>query len=159
MLVSYHHKSNGLEFILKSNPFKKVRSNLKAVIEELDIEESQKKMMQDKLSELNRVPFVTAFEAFCENYSVDLQDLWSVADNSNGITLSQIRNKLVHGEHFTREENFALLYAKDHLQWTVERMILGVLNFPVSKSQIHPDHLGNWYSYTEWQNYQKVLTK
>lgn len=159
MLVSHYRKGNDLEFILKSKYFKKVRSSLKAEIEKLEIEDGQKKMMQDKLSELNRVPFVTAFDEFCKTYSVDLQDLWSVTDNTNGITLAQVRNRLVHGEHFNNEDNFALTYAKDHLQWTVERMILGVLNFPVTKSQIHSSRLGNWYSYTKWNDYQKVLTK
>ena len=137
MLVSHYRKGNDLEFILENNPFKKVRNNLKIVIEELGIDDTRKKMMKDKLSELNRVPFVTAFNAFCDKYSVELQDLWSVTDNTNGITLAQVRNKLVHGEHFTREDNLALTYARDHLQWTVERMILGVLTFPyISCSKI-----------------------
>ena len=96
---------------------------------------------------------------FCKTYSVELQDLWSVTDNKNGITLAQVRNRLVHGEHFDNEDNFALTYAKDHLQWTVERMILGVLKFPVTKSQVHPSHLEHWYSYTKWNDCQKILTK
>ncbi len=159
MLVSHYRKSNNLEFIIKNNPFKKVRNGLKTIIEELEIEPFQKKMMQDKLSELNRVPFVTAFDEFCKNYSIEFQDLWSVTDNTDGITLAQVRNRLVHGEHFEAEDNFALTYAKDHLQWLVERMILGILNFPTSKSLVCPERLGIWYSYTKWSEYRQILTK
>jgi hypothetical protein len=159
MLVSHYRKNKDLEFILKSNQFNKVRKKLKTSIEELKLQPIQMKRMQEKLSELNRVSFSTAFEQFCKNYKVNLQDLWSITDNSDGITLSQIRNRLVHGEHFTYEETRALPFAKDQLRWTVERMILGVLKFPVSKTLIHSSCLGHYYSYTDKIKYQKILTK
>jgi len=75
---------------------------------------------------------------FCEHYSVKLDDLWSVLDYNGGISLSQIRNKLVHGEHYENKHYGAILCAKQHLKWTIERMILGILNWSIDKSEISP---------------------
>lgn len=159
MLISYHRKSNDLEFIFSGSEFKKIRKSIKTHIDGFDLEDDVKKMMQDKLSELNRVSFNTAFEHFCTHYKVELQDLWSVTDNNNGITLAQIRNKLMHGEHFNSEETFAITYAKDHLQWIVERMILAVLNWDISRSEISSHRLSGFYSYQDWTKYRDILSK
>lgn len=143
MIVLHFRKKNDLEFILPTKKFEKVRKEFKKIIENsaLIVNSSSKLEMKKKLSELNRISFASAFDKFREFYSVDLSDLWSVNSNSDGISLSQIRNKLVHGEHFNKNQTVGLLYAREHLRWIIERMILAVLGWSIEKSNVNPTYL------------------
>jgi len=163
MLVLHFRRKQGLEFIFPKNRFEKhIRKSLKEHIEQLnlpDLDADRKQMMKDKLSELNRVSFATAFNDFCNHYSVNLADLWSVTGDGEGVSLSQLRNKLVHGEHFDSRHYGALIYAKEHLQWTIQRMILGILGWSVDRSNVSPDRLGIMYAYQRWRDDQKALSE
>lgn len=162
MLVLHFRRKQGLEFIFPENRFEKhIRKSLKEHIEQLNVPDfhpNRKQMMKDKLSELNRISFATAFDEFCSHYSINLDDLWSVTGDGEGISLSQLRNKLVHGEHFGSSHERALIYAKEHLQWTIQRMILGVLGWSVDRSNVSPDYLKHMYAYQSWRDDQKVLS-
>jgi len=163
MLVLHFRRKQGLELIFsQTGQWKKVREKLKKFIEQLDLpdEDSDKRlMMKGKLSELNRISFATAFEDFCKHYSVNLDDLWSVTDNSEGISLSQLRNKLVHGEHFDSRHYGAIIHAKEHLRWTIDRMILGILGYPVENSNVSSGQLKTTYAYQDWRNDRKLLSE
>ncbi|HXG83464.1 MAG TPA: hypothetical protein VNI84_05485 [Pyrinomonadaceae bacterium] len=161
MIVLHFRRKNGLEFILPNKKFEKVRKKIKDYIEHLELleDESEKIKIKEKLSELNRISFATAFEEFCKHYSVDISDLWSVTGNNTGISLSQIRNKLIHGEHFSAEHYTILFYAREHLRWTVERMILAILGWTVEKSTVSPQHLKMMTAYKNWQEEQAKFSK
>lgn len=160
MLVLQFRRISDLEFILPNNPWKKIRKELKTYIESMALGEHNDKkfLIQDKLSELNRVSFGTAFDQFCANYSIDLADLWPVNNSATGASLSQIRNKLVHGEHFGPDHYEALMFAELHLRWTVERMLLAVLDWHAEKSNVSRSFLSNWIAYKEWQSKQPDLS-
>lgn len=163
MLVLHFRRKEDLELIIPTNKFEKyIRKSVKNVIDESelsDLNDEKKRMMKDKLSELNRVSFATAFNRFCEFYSVNLEDLWSVLDSKGGISLSQIRNKLVHGEHFEDNHYGAILCAKQHLKWTIERMILAILKWSVDKSEISSVKLQKMFAYQTWIEERKILSK
>jgi hypothetical protein len=164
MLVLYFRRLQDLEFIITPNKLRgKVRKKLKEVIENeplLAEQSSQKRgWMCDKLNELNRIPFVTAFEKFCVFYAIDLHDLWPVVGNERGPSLSTIRNKLVHGEVFDDRHSLALIAAKFHMQWSVERMILAVLGWPIVKSRVSPSYLSGGHAvYKGWEAHRTVLS-
>lgn len=160
MLVLHFRRVNSLEFILPSNEFKKLRKELKAYIDSMAVpaDRDKKSLIQQKLSELNRVSFGAAFEAFCKHYSVKLDDLWPVVKSNSGAALADIRNKLVHGEHFGPDHYEALMFAELHLRWTVERMILAVLNWDFEKSNVSPWFLSSWIAYKEWRTTQPAVS-
>jgi hypothetical protein len=160
ILVLHFRRVASLEFILPTNEFKKVRKELKAYIKSMEIvaDQDKKSLIQQKLSELNRVSFGTAFEAFCKHYSVKLDDLWPAVKSNSGASLADIRNKLVHGEHFGPDQYDALIFAELHLRWTVERMILSVLKWDPEKSNINPQLLSGWIAYKEWQTKQPAVS-
>lgn len=117
-------------------------------------------LIYEKLPELNRISFSTAFEQLCNFYSVDLSDLWPLTKNSEGISLSEIRNKLIHGEVINTEPEQlrAFIGAKEHLQWIVERLILAFLGWTISKSNINKDYLARKMAcYKDWKKDQKIL--
>ncbi len=168
MLVLYFRRKKGLEYVFQQNDteqkkqWNKIRKALKMYIDQIDLPENdydKKRHMKDKLSELNRISFATAFEQFCNHYAVSLQDLWQVTNNKSGVSLSELRNKLVHGEHFNHEHLKALIFAKLHLQWTVERMILAVLGWNIEKSTISSWFLSTWVAYKEWKPEQILLSQ
>ena len=113
----------------------------------------------EKISELNRVSFSSAFNNLCN--SVYLEDLWPVVKKTKEISLSDIRNKLVHGDtYFNHLEQKALATAEKHLRWTVERLILSALGWDISESNVSRDSLYTRVipCYEEWKTDQKILS-
>ena len=116
-------------------------------------------LIYEKLPELNRISFSTAFNHFCAFYSIDLSDLWPVLKNSRGISISEIRNKLIHGETFNPLQLGALMAAKEHLQWIMERLILAVLDWPISRSRVNKEFLEHYMAcHKDWVKDQEVLS-
>ena len=117
----------------------------------------RRKLIYEKVPELNRISFSTAFNNFCQEYSIDLHDLWPVTDRTDGLCLFDIRNMLTHGEALTREQEIALSTAKIHLQWIVERSILAVLGWPVSESKVRKEFLSRvMVPHREWRE-ERIL--
>jgi hypothetical protein len=101
----------------------------------------QRKLIYEKIPELNRVAFSSAFKKLCGDYKIDLSDLWPVIDggkidNKRQVTLSDIRNRLIHGDILSFEEERSLVWAGLHLRLTLERIILSILEWPVIDSRV-----------------------
>jgi hypothetical protein len=101
-----------------------------------------KKIMLSKLGYLNRYPTGKTFEMMASTYDIDLQDLWPVYEAGNKTNvLSWIRNELVHGRVIPFEKSSALIGAREHLKWILERLILGFLGWPIERSNVSKDFL------------------
>jgi len=153
MMVLHFRRQNGLEFILETGEFNRFRKQIKGAIDNSEIVTSDlnKLEIKGKLSELNRISFASAFQAFCEFYALDLSDLWPINNSLECISLSQIRNRLVHGEHFDSKDYDRLVIAREHLRWIVERMVLRILGWPVEKSHVSPGYLLFFNPYKIWR--------
>lgn len=160
-LLLHFRRLRGLEFILEENRWEAVSKSIKSAIKahpDLVQDKDARKLLYEKLPELNRVSFGTVFQRFCETYGVDLRDLWPVVGDSSGISLSDIRNKLVHGEHFPQAHLVPLIMAENHLRWVVERVILGFLGWPVDRSQVSSSSLTGMNSYLHWHESRRILS-
>lgn len=108
----------------------------------------KRRSVYKKLPELNRASFSYIFDKMCEKYKVDLSDLWPVVDRSEGVSLTDIRNKLVHGEYIDRIQRRAIIFAHENLRWIAERIILSILGCPVEDTRINKHflaaHGGSW---------------
>jgi hypothetical protein len=89
-------------------------------------------------------------------YNVDLTDLWPLLDRSSGTCLAQIRNRSIHGEYLNEASYRALHYAMLNLRWTLERMLLSVLRWPVETSNVSKSFLTNLTAY-HWQPMQSKI--
>lgn len=69
--------------------------------------------------------------------------MWSITESNQGISLSQIRNKLIHGDTLNFNQHKSLIIAKEHLKIAVERMILKVLEWDISKTRVSPSKIKN----------------
>lgn len=161
-LTLYFRKIQGLEVILPPEQWSQLRNDLEKWIQKHPLfsnNKDKRALVYEKIPELNRISFSTVFTQFCNNYSIDLNDLWPVIDKSEGISLSGIRNKLAHGDTFDLLQLGALTIAKEHLQWIVERLILAVLGWPISRSYINKDYLSQYMAcYKDWEKDQEILS-
>ena len=102
----------------------------------------KKQTLYDKLGYINSLSMGSAFEIMTDTYQVDLHDLWPVYE-TGGMSkdLSWIRNQLSHGRVIAPEKASAIIGAGGHLRWTLERLILGFLGWPVEKSNVSKNFL------------------
>jgi hypothetical protein len=55
--------------------------------------------------------------------------------------MSDIRNKLTHGDKFPNEFNNALSVAKENLRFMLERILIKILGYSVDKTEVAPAFL------------------
>lgn len=163
-LVTRGRESLGLTKILDEGQWKTFKANLNAFIKRhpsFDTETDRMALVLEKLGELNRVSLASAFRELTASLAedgLDLSDLWPVTGEEDGVSLSGVRNRLVHGHVHEEEKSQALFVACFHLRWCVERLILAILNWPVERSLVGR-FLKNIVPYNNWKSSQKALSR
>ena len=118
----------------------------------LERDRERRGLVYEKVRELNRLPFAHVFRTFCERHALELGDLWPVLGRPEEWPLNEIRHRLVHGDPFKNCPPPALACAREHLRWTVERMILSIFGWPVAESNVSPERLAaSRREYREWR--------
>lgn len=123
--------------ILPPDEFARLERDLRAWLRRhpaLEREAQKRGLIYEKVRELNRFPFSHVFSNFCARNSVDLSDLWPLLGRREDWPLLEIRHRLVHGDPFGSRPTESLSCARQHLSWTVERMLLAALGWPVARS-------------------------
>ncbi|HEX8746683.1 MAG TPA: hypothetical protein VF717_05735 [Pyrinomonadaceae bacterium] len=141
--------------IIPSENFRQLERDLRKWLKQhpLLIDKSDSRaLIYEKIRELNRFPFSHVFQNFCARYSLDLSDLWPLTGSPAEWPLMEIRHRLVHGDPFASRPSEAMLCAREHLRWTVERMLLSLLGWPVARSNVCPERLLEFGGY--YQNWQ-----
>jgi hypothetical protein len=143
-LILDFKRRNCLEFVLSEPVWVDFKMYLKSCIKkskEPKLERNQRASIYRKLGELNRISLREAFDEFCKVHSIDLADLWPVFGGNGSTGLSDIRNKLIHGDPFLQDLIRTLSIACEHLQYTLQRVILGVLTWDVKMTKVNPAYL------------------
>lgn len=167
-LVNGYRDTHDFHYILEYDDYKRFSKDLKSFIkghilfkdnndEKNELRSKKRQLVYEKVAELNRISFGTAFKSFCEFYQIDLSDLWPLGGGEGSTSLTKIRNRLIHGGRFERAEYDAVICAKTHLQWTLERCILRVLDWDIEKSNVRPLFLKHCVSYNEWKEKVSLL--
>lgn len=149
-IVLWYRRQHGLEYIVEDEEkWETLKSDARTYLKahaamqgDSPDQKERRKWIGAKVNELRRVPFGITFQRFCKDYGVQLVDLWPVADNKREeVSLTEIRNRLVHGSTFEQHQLRALMGAEEHMRWTVERALLAVLGWPLERSKIRPEFL------------------
>lgn len=152
-VVLYFRHIQQLETTLSATEWKSLEKRLQKYLKQKglpgDDNKENRALIYEKLPELNRVSFSTAFAKFCQQYGVEFHDLWPIVNQREGISLSGIRNRLVHGETFNPLEQEALWTARSHLKLIIERAILAVFGWWAHDSNISP--YGGFTDRKEWR--------
>ena len=147
-LILDFRRKGALEFILSEKEWQALRKYLQTCIKKSTYPKlscEQRSLIYPKLGELNRVSLREAFDLFCQKYEVDLNDLWPVFGNKEVAGLVEIRNRLIHGDPFPHDLDRPLIVAEQHLKYTIERIILGVLRWNVMETNVRPDYLAKHF--------------
>lgn len=160
-LVLDFRQRNELEYVLSEDDWKnfdkQIRKWMKTEDSLLSNKNQERELIKQKLVELNRISFKTAFDKFIKSFELDLNDLWNITGKTS---LTEIRNKIVHGDTFERFKAHSLLVALNHLTWIVERAILSVLGCPISESRVSREYLNkniNINLYHNWKTARELL--
>ncbi|MBW4055990.1 MAG: hypothetical protein HIU83_11450 [Proteobacteria bacterium] len=101
-----------------------------------------------------------AFESFCKKYTIYLTDLWPVFGENDAVGLVDIRNKLIHGDPLDHDVFGTLIIAKEHLKYTLERVLMRILNWNLAKSKVSPEYLAIYgFGMKDLQTEPKKLSK
>lgn len=92
--------------------------------DEKELRDNARKLMEDKLGELQRPPLRSLIERICGNYSVSWEDL---CPPDREATFFNTRNRLFHGSEEIDIKK--LVYETDRVQSLVERLILRMLGW------------------------------
>ncbi len=165
-LILYFRKNANLEFVFteeENEEWRKFDRIIRQLIKRhplLKNDKTKRKRIYDNIPALKRISFRAAFEECFKFYEVDISDLWAVTGNNEGWSLSTIRNKLVHGEHFDSTRRHSIVAAESHLQWIVERLLLKILGWDISKSKVSAEYLERvMHDYKDWKSDQKLLSE
>ncbi len=139
LLLEYRRQEN-LEFVIWQQIKNHIRDSIKS-ISNPKTEKKQRCYMYEKIDELNRISLRNVLDDFCERFDLEITDLWPIFAAKNQVGLSDIRNRLIHGETFDDECFDAIGVACDNLKWLLERMILKILDWPIDRSEVEAEFL------------------
>lgn len=166
-IVLWYREKKGLVYIIeKDDDWKRfsgdIRKQVKAhalVQGDEPPQKAKRAMLSAKVNELRRVPFRTVADLLCDEYSISLDDLWPLHGRPSEVSLTEIRHRIVHGGAFDRPQYQALIGAGEHMRWTVARVLLGVLGWPVERSQVSNEFLQNFTMMTELKADREAMTE
>ena len=138
-LILDFRKRNNLEYVIDdedewNDRKKEIKKSIKTILK--NYSRNQRSYMYGKLDELNRIPLRLVFEEFCSEHKIDVSDLWPLYKEGDFIGLSDIRNKLIHGDRISNEFIKMLSEAKSSLQYMIERILLTIMSYPVNNSDV-----------------------
>lgn len=147
-----HRRSFDLERTISRGEERSLRKKLEKVIDShfpSPEDQGRCEMIKEKLSELGRVPLQRAMKEMGAHLRVETDDLWPLFDSEGGPSLSQIRNQLVHGEHFPPSDWPAVMAASDCLRTLLHRFLLASLgwDYKRSKARSYDCRLDDWREY------------
>jgi hypothetical protein len=163
-LITNHRSSSGLNRILDEPSWNIFESDLRNFIKTHSLLKhgpDLRKLIYEKVPELNRIAFGTAFRKCVDSlqaHGLNLDDLWPVTGSAEGQSLTDVRNKLIHGDVLTPPQEEALIVAKTHLVWCIERMLLALLDWPVERSLVDK-FLRHTTAYNGWQKARDAISK
>ena len=143
-ILLHFQRKNKLECVLSSSKWQVLKKELTKWIHDYTkdpLEKEQREFMYANLEELNHVPIRKVYERFNNEYSVNCADLWPVFDVCGKVSLSMIRNFLIHGAPLPGKCHRAFGVALIHLRWTLERTIISILGWPVEKTEVDAGYL------------------
>lgn len=163
-IVTFHRETASLNAILEPDDWAAFEKDLTKFIKQhhtFKDNPPRRRLIYEKRSELNRIAFGTAFSeavSFLQERGLRVDDLWPVTGSLRGLTLADIRNRMVHGVVFTPTQEGGLFAAKIHLAWCVERLLLAFLSWPLERSLVG-NFLRHMTAYNDWRLAQEVLSE
>jgi hypothetical protein len=153
-LASYRRGAGLTATVQPETAWSKVENALRTAIKSCDdprLDPTQRSQLYRGINGLNRPPLEVVFASMIAKQGVYTDDLWPIFCADNGPSIYQIRNRLVHGD-FPDSEVFTLSIVNEHLRWLIDRILLGLLGWPVDQSDVSPGFVEkNYLAAREWR--------
>jgi len=157
-LTLFFRKESNFELILAESEWKEFENGIKAWMKgqsTLKHSAEVRNLVYGKLKELNRPSFSEVFKRFVDKYQINVSDLWPVTGHGS---LLDIRNRIIHGEIFSRAQEWAMSTAVQNLHWLLEKILLTILGWPIEKSRVSPTALRFMCAYMDWREDKEVFS-
>jgi hypothetical protein len=125
------------EKLLGSAKWKRLAKKIEEVLDGEGLTDEVHLQMKEKIIELNRAPVKRVLTDFIAHNGAEIADLWPLF-SARRDGLIDIRNRIVHGDMDMDASIGSLSVATRHLKWTLERIVLAILNWPAERSEIAP---------------------
>jgi hypothetical protein len=161
-MVLAHRKIKGLEFTVNHEDWNILKNELIKTIKKSDINPSNelRKLLYEKLQELKRVSIKTATQELLLCKDIELNDLWPLFNEGGKKGLVELRNKFIHGDDISIDIYDAILVASEHLQFSLERMILKILGWDIKKSTLSHAYISTkTFALTDLEKAQNKLNQ
>ncbi len=152
--------AKGKSGILPAHKWKPFNAQLREFIKghaSFKADKTKRELLYNKLGELNRPALSAVLKAFVTKEKINLDSLWPVTEPpGDSVSLYQIRNQIVHGRILPHSGYRALMVAQFHLQWVLERCLLGVLTWDIEQSRVS-DRFLQMVGPVAWTDESKLL--
>jgi hypothetical protein len=125
--------------IINNDIWARCKETVIKVLEKNHVKDDEFKIIKDKIDNANYLGFSEKINMACHEYNVKIDDLWPIGGKFG---LSSIRNKFIHGHDFAPSTYGALQGAREHLRWILERILIGLLGWPIEKTTVNSAYLG-----------------
>lgn len=141
-LVLNFKKQQYLEHIINAEEFSKLRKKIEKQINKDDIPDKEaRSRMKAKLAELNRPSLEGITKLLLEETETSNKDLWSLFKDGKGISLSELRNIIIHGEILPPHCLVDLHIATQHLKIHLSRLVCTLLKWEIKNTNISEESL------------------
>lgn len=149
-LTLAHRRVDGSEHLIDPKAWSKLRGQLDSIIvNQLNGEApTTTERLLDAIARANRAPMRSSYERLLTRYGVDVSDLWPMFGRKES-GLSNVRHRLVHGDFAEENAMHVLVVARDHLRWTLSRIIARMLDWPIERTRISHSFLLQMTAMTE----------
>ncbi|MDM2907505.1 hypothetical protein [Citrobacter sp. Cpo015] len=149
-LVLNFKKQQCLENIIKAEDFSKLRKKIEKQINKDDIPDKEaRSRMKAKLAELNRPSLEDITKLLLEETEISNKDLWPLFKDGKGISLSELRNIIIHGEILPPHCIIDLHIASEHLKIHLSRLVCTLLKWEINNTNISEERLQKRFNLTD----------
>ncbi len=161
-IILGYKKIKDMEYTVSETDWTVLRTEIKKCIKNgsIDIPKENRRLIYDKLPELKRPSLKSLVEKMMIDFNVDLGDLWPIFNTSDGKGLIEVRNKFAHGDEISLKIYNSVLVALEHLQFSLERIILTILGWNVEQSTLCRLYISEeTYALKDLERARKELTE
>lgn len=144
-ILAAFKNDNNITKVLPKYQFKQVVKVLSEALDNFDADwlNDKRDDLKKAMGDLNRASFRAVYREFSEALSLDVDHLWPVykEQKNDPVDLYGVRNRLTHGEPIPHDRIECLHAAFLHLQWTLQRIVCRLLEWPMDDLESQREYL------------------
>ena len=160
-LVLAYRKNSGLEYVFSDlKEWRQLAKDLRGFLKEHPVASGQSRkpqraMLYDNIVALQRVSLRCATQALLDEHGIRIDDQWPLFDRKEGVSLTDIRNSITHGDCYSESQWGKILEAEESLRIVTLRVLLASLGWDHQRSRV----LWTDWKKQRWREARDVLSE